>query len=71
MRRGTRSARLRETMAQIAEVLAITQGGVLGMSLYGIATLPLAWSMCNAVPGALQPWFANDSSAVDTAEQSA
>ena len=49
----------------------ITQGGVLGMSLYGIATLPLAWSMREAVPGSLQPWFANDSSAVGTAEQSA
>jgi hypothetical protein len=41
----------------------ISQGGVLGMSLYGIATLiPLARSMREAIPGALQPWFADDSS---------
>jgi hypothetical protein len=49
----------------------ISQGGVLGMSLYGIATLPLARSMREAIPDALQPWFADDSSAVGTAEQAA
>jgi hypothetical protein len=49
----------------------ITQGGVMGMSLYGIATLPLARSMRQAIPDALQPWFADDSSAVGTAKQSA
>jgi hypothetical protein len=49
----------------------ITQGGVMGMSLYGIATLPLARSMRQAIPDALQPWFADDSSAVGTAEQAA
>ena len=47
------------------------QGGVMGMSLYGIATMPLAERLRQAIPNALQPWYADDSSAVGTAAQSA
>ncbi len=41
------------------------------MSLYGISTLPLAQLMRVKIPEAIQPWYANDSSAVGTAMQSA
>jgi hypothetical protein len=49
----------------------VTQGGVLGMSLYGIATMPLAEGLRLEIPDALQPWYADDSSAVGPAAQSA
>jgi hypothetical protein len=66
---------VRTSPQEDAEILysreGITQGGVMGMSLYGIATLPLAQSMRTEIPEALQPWYADDSSAVGTARQSA
>ena len=39
----------------------VTQGDCFAMSLYGTALLPLARKMRDAVPTALQPWFADDS----------
>ena len=36
----------------------------MGMTLYGIATTPLAKQMRSDIPEALVPWYADDSSAV-------
>jgi hypothetical protein len=38
----------------------ITQGDCLAMSLYGVALMPLASKMHDAIPKALQPWYCND-----------
>jgi hypothetical protein len=35
----------------------ITQGDCLAMSLYGVALMPLASKMREAIPDALQPWY--------------
>ena len=59
---------VRTSPGQEAKVLhsreGITQGGVMGMTLYGIATTPLAKQMRSDIPEALVPWYADDSSAV-------
>jgi len=59
---------VRTSLGQEAKVLlsqeGITQGGVMGMILYGIATTPLAKQMRSDIPEALLPWYADDSSAV-------
>eukprot|EP00956_Cyclotella_meneghiniana_P019732 scaffold34249_cov24-Cyclotella_meneghiniana.AAC.2 len=49
----------------------LSQGDPLAMLLYGIALMPLAERMQDAVPGALQPWFADDSAIAGTSEQCA
>ena len=36
------------------------QGDCLARSLYGVALMPLASKMCNAIPEALQPWYCDD-----------
>ncbi len=38
----------------------ITQGDCLAMSLFGVALMPLASKMGEAIPEALQPWYCND-----------
>jgi hypothetical protein len=38
----------------------VMHGCPLPMLLYGVALTPLAWSLRDAVPGAAQPWYAND-----------
>ena len=40
----------------------VMQGDVYGSILYGVDMMPLAEKMRAAVPQALQPWFADDSS---------
>ena len=45
----------------------ITQGDCRAMSVYGVALMPLAEKMAEEVPGALQPWYADDSAACGTA----
>ena len=42
----------------------ITQGDCRAMSVYGVALMPLAEKMAEEVPGALQPWYADDSARV-------
>lgn len=49
----------------------LSQGDPFAMLLYGIALMPLAERMKEAVPGALQPWFADDSAVAGTSEQCA
>ena len=49
----------------------IAQGCVLSMNLYGVSTLPLVHDMREAVPEALQPWFADDSGAAGEAVHAA
>ncbi|KAL3795565.1 hypothetical protein ACHAWO_009861 [Cyclotella atomus] len=49
----------------------LSQGDPFAMLLYGIALMPLAERMLEAVPGALQPWFADDSAVAGTSEQCA
>ena len=49
----------------------ISQGDPLAMLLYGVALMPLAERMQQAVPSALQPWFADDSAIAGTSEQCA
>ena len=41
------------------------------MVCYGIALMPLAEWLRRKVPGALQPWYADDSGGVGTAEANA
>jgi hypothetical protein len=36
------------------------QGNCFTMSLYGVALMPLASKMCEAIPEALQPWYCDD-----------
>ncbi|KAL3810422.1 hypothetical protein ACHAXA_005630 [Cyclostephanos tholiformis] len=45
----------------------ITQGDCLAMSLYGVALMPLALKMHEAVPEALQPWYCDDAGAAGRA----
>ena len=45
----------------------ITQGDCLAMSLYGVALMPLASKMCEAIPKALQPWYCDDAGAAGKA----
>jgi hypothetical protein len=45
----------------------ITQGNCLAMSLYGVALMPLASKMREAIPEALQPWYCNDAGAAGKA----
>jgi hypothetical protein len=40
----------------------ITQGVCFAMSLYGVALMPLAFKMHEAIPKALQPWYCNNAS---------
>jgi hypothetical protein len=45
----------------------ITQGDCLAMSLYGVALMPLASKMREAIPEALQPWYCDDAGAAGKA----
>ena len=47
----------------------ITQGDCLLMSLYGVALMPLASKMREAIPEALQPWYCDDAGAASKACQ--
>ena len=38
----------------------ITQGDCFAMSVYGVALMPLASKMCEAIPDALQPWYCDN-----------
>ena len=49
----------------------ITQGGVMGLTIYGIATMPLVERMRVALPTTLVPWYADDSGAVGRAADAA
>ena len=49
----------------------VTQGDCFAMSLYGTAILPLATQMREAVPAALQPWYADDSGSAGEARTNA
>jgi len=49
----------------------ITQGDCRAMSVYGVALMPLANKMLQAVPAAVQPWYADDSGSVGEARHSA
>ena len=45
----------------------ITQGDCLATSLYGVALMPLASKMREAIPDALQPWYCDDAGAAGKA----
>ena len=66
---------VRTSPGQEAKVLhsreGITQGGVMGMTLDGIATTPLAKQMRSDIPEALVPWYADDSGAVGKSSDAA
>jgi hypothetical protein len=47
----------------------VTQGDPLAMILYGLALTPLALNLRDAVPEAIQPWYADDMALDGTAEQ--
>ena len=46
----------------------VTQGDPLSMVLYGLALVPLAKRLRNAVPTLLQPWYADDSAMMGQAK---
>ena len=66
---------LRNEMGEDPTIIAckegITQGCCLSMVCYGIALMPLAEWLREQVPGALQPWYADDVSGVGTASDNA
>jgi len=49
----------------------VSQGCVFSMDLYAIGLLPLAEGMREAIPEALQPWFADDGAATGAADANA
>ncbi len=66
---------MRNEMGEDPTVIAckegITQGCCLSMVCYGIALMPLAEWLRTEVPGALQPWYADDLSGIGTATDNA
>ena len=49
----------------------IAQGCCLSMNIYGVTTMPLVMETREAVPEALQPWFADGTAATGRAEYNA
>ncbi|KAL7525951.1 hypothetical protein ACHAXR_001236, partial [Thalassiosira sp. AJA248-18] len=49
----------------------ITQGDCRAMSIYGVGLMPLASRMREAIPDALQPWFADDAAGAGKAADNA
>jgi hypothetical protein len=62
---------VRTSPGQEAKVLlsreGITQVGVMGLTIYGISTMPLAEQMRADMPETLVSWYADDSGAVGKA----